>query len=365
MVNRKSKRGSKTELSLTAWNPRLRRPNKKLGRWSIVGGNFLLLLIIAVFILVNRSASQTVRSSTINSAIATAGSLSSPLDQLSSAQIALQVAQMTRVPELTAARNQVDSEMAILNTVPIDSAYLSKPQIVSTSLKSRYDIKHYKVQPGDTADTVAAKFHLTVASITGSNGLFSSALTPGADILIPPGNGLVYKVKSGDSVNGIVNKYAADKSLFISVNDAERGLVPGSYIWIPNVAVPTFAPAAPIFGFAVASFSPDYGYNGYDYGYCTYYVASKIAVPSNWGNANTWDNYARVTPGWAVSLVPSVGAIGQTDRGGLGHVAVVSAVSADGTMIKYSDMNGLAGWGSVGYSGWTPASRFEHYIVRQ
>jgi surface antigen len=129
--------------------------------------------------------------------------------------------------------------------------------------------------------------------------------------------------------------------LFVSVNDAERGVVAGSYVWIPNVAMPTvtrFASAS----FRVASFSPNYGFNGYDYGYCTYYVASRIAVPSNWGNANTWDNYARVTPGWAVVLTPS-----------------------DGTMIKYSDMNGLAGWGRVGYSDWVSASRFEHYIVHQ
>jgi len=150
------------------------------------------------------------------------------------------------------------------------------------------------------------------------------------------------------------------------VNDAEKGLTPGSYVWIPNVA----APAAPSYvataaSFRVASFSPNYGFNGYDYGYCTYYVASRIPVPSNWGNANTWDNYARVTPGWAVSLTPSVGAVAQTDRGSEGHVAVVEAVSADGSMIKYSDMNGLAGWGRVGYSDWTSASHFEHYIVRQ
>jgi surface antigen len=119
--------------------------------------------------------------------------------------------------------------------------------------------------------------------------------------------------------------------------------------------------------FRVASFSPNYsGFNGYDYGYCTYYVASVIAVPSNWGNANTWDNYARVTPGWAVSLTPIKGAIAQTDRGGLGHVAIVTDATADGMMIKYSDMNGLAGWGRTGTTpDWVSASRFEHYIVRQ
>jgi len=273
---------------------------------------------------------------------------------------------MTKVPELTAVRNQADSEVALLANIPTDTHALTKPQIVSTSQKSRYDIKHYVVQAGDTADSVATKFGLTVASITGSNNLNSSTLKPGSTILIPPGNGLVYQVKSGDTVSSIVNRYGADSDLFISVNDAENGVSAGNYVWIPNVAVPAFSRYASAGAtLRVASFSPNYGYNGYDYGYCTYYVASRIAVPSNWGNANTWDNYARATPGWAVVLTPVPGAIAQTDRGGLGHVGIVSEVSADGTMIKYSDMNGLAGWGRVGYSDWTSASRFEHYIVRQ
>jgi surface antigen/LysM repeat protein len=365
LINRLTKKGSRAELSLAALNPKQRvSGRRRFGRWSIVGGNMLLLVIISVFLLVNRSASQTVRSSTVSSAVATAGSLSSPLDQLSSSQIAFTAAQMTKVPELTAVRNQADSEVALLSNVPTDTQSLSKPQIISTSQKSRYDIKKYVVQPGDSADSVAAKFNLTVSSITGSNNLNSSVLKPGTTLQIPPGNGLVYQVKAGDTVGSIVNKYGADNDLFVSVNDAERGVITGSFVWIPNVAVPTVTSFASV-SFRVASFSPNYGFNGYDFGYCTYYVASRIAVPSNWGNANTWDNYARVTPGWTVVLTPSAGAIAQTDRGGLGHVAVINEVSADGSMIKYSDMNGLAGWGRVGTSDWVSASRFEHYIVHQ
>jgi surface antigen len=367
LINRNSKKSSKTELSLAAFVPKPKsRKRRRLGRWSIISGNLLLLIIISVFLLVNRSASQTVRSSTVNSAVTTAGSLSSPLDQLSSSQIAFTAAQMTRVAELTAVRNQADSEIAILSNVPTDNQALAKPQIISTNQKSRYDIKRYVVQPGDTADTLGSKFGLTAASITGSNNLTSSTLKVGTTLLIPPGNGLVYQVKAGDTVASIINKYGADNDLFVSVNDAEKGVSSGSYVWIPNVAVPVVTRfASTSSNFKVASFSPNYGFNGYDYGYCTYYVASRVAVPSNWGNANTWDNYARVTPGWSVSLTPVPGAVAQTDRGGLGHVALVSEVSADGTMIKYSDMNGLAGWGRVGYSDWVSASHFEHYIVHQ
>jgi LysM repeat protein len=192
LLNRISKRSSKAELSIAAFTPKLKsRKKRRLGKWSIVSGNLLLLIIISVFLLVNRSASQTVRSSTVNSAVTTAGSLSSPLDQLSSSQIAFTAAQMTKVPELTAVRNQADSEAALLSNVPTDNQALSKPQIISTNQKSRYDIKRYVVQQGDTADSLASKFGLTATSITGSNNLTSSTLKAGTTLLIPPGNGLV------------------------------------------------------------------------------------------------------------------------------------------------------------------------------
>jgi len=44
-------------------------------------------------------------------------------------------------------------------------------------------------------------------------------------------------------------------------------------------------------------------------------------------------------------------------------VAVVDEVNADGTMIKFRDMNGVAGWGAVGYSGWVPTSTYPNYIT--
>jgi surface antigen/LysM repeat protein len=315
--------------------------------------------------MVNRSTSGTIRSNTINSATATASSLTSPLDQLSSSQIALQTAQMIRLPERTAIQNQADSESALLSFIPNDQTTLTKPQIVSTALKSKYDIIYYKTKKGDTVDKLADKFKLTVGSITGSNALVGTALDPGITLVIPPANGIVYKVQSSDTVSSIINKYGANRSLFISVNDTELGLRKGSYVWIPNVSVPGAALAAATYtpSYSTYNYLPTYGYNGYDYGYCTWYVASKVSVPSNWGNANTWDDYARRTPGWAVSLSPRPGAIAQSDAGWEGHVGIVEAVS--GNKYKYSDMNGLAGWGRVGYSDWVVApGRYQHFIYK-
>lgn len=56
----------------------------------------------------------------------------------------------------------------------------------------------------------------------------------------------------------------------------------------------------------------------------------------NWGNANTWDDYAR-SAGYSVNNTPSVGAVAQTDAGPFGHVAVVEAVQ--GSSVVVSEMN--------------------------
>ena len=327
---------------------------------GLIGGNFLLLLVVVIFILANRSASQTVRASTLSSATATAASTPNPIDTLSSAQIALTAAQLTNLPELTAIHNQADSDSLTLAVVPNDSSSLAKPQLISAGGKSRAEIIHYITRPGDTVDSLSKKFGVTPDSIKWSNNVSSNSLTANLHLVIPPMNGIVYTVKSGDTPSSLAGRYQADESLIIGINDAEiGGLKPGEQIIIPNGKIATVALSYGSYSFS--SFTASYGGNGYDYGWCTYYVATRVAVPNNWGNADTWDDYARLS-GWIVSSIPRAGAIAQTDSGWGGHVAYVESVSADGSMIKYSDMNGIAGWGAVGYSGWVPASTFPHYI---
>ncbi|HEX5394800.1 MAG TPA: LysM peptidoglycan-binding domain-containing protein [Candidatus Saccharimonadales bacterium] len=343
--------------------PQLYRPpaldkksKRRLIRWGIVAGNLVLLLIVALFIMSNRSASHTIRSNTLNSAVSTASSLPSPLDELSSAQIALNAAQMADLSELTAIRNQADSDSLLLSMIPNDSTVLAKPQVVATAQKSKYDIIHYTTQSGDTVSKLAKKFGVSTNSIRWSNSLAGDNISAGVKLVIPPVDGVVYKVKSGDTPASLAQRYRSDERQIILYNDAEiSGLKAGELIIIPNGKVQVAV--------SYGSFAASYGGNGYDYGYCTWYVANKVPVPTNWGNANTWDDYARLS-GWTVSSVPKAGAIAQSDRGWAGHVAYVEAVSADGSQIKYSDMNGLAGWGRVGFSGWVPSTYFGHYIYR-
>ncbi|GAC1498740.1 MAG: hypothetical protein NVS1B10_00760 [Candidatus Saccharimonadales bacterium] len=350
---------------------------KRAIRIGLVSSNLLILAIVLVFVLQNPKSTSAVTPSILTS---TKTVSANPLDQVSSADIALTVARMSSLPETTAVTNQAQSQAAEVATAVSNNNVITKPQVVQTALKSSADIKDYTTQPGDTVTIIASKFGVTSDSIKMSNNLTSDSVSIGAKIVIPPVNGLVYTVSSSDTADTLAAKYHANKDKIVAYNDAEiKGLNPGQRIIIPDAVAPVAVAAAPVAvtkritastiaagGASAGAFAwgnaPVYGSNGYDFGYCTWYVATQIPVPSNWGNANTWAYYAP-SSGWSVSKRPVPGSIAQSTRGSEGHVAIVSDVSADGTMIKYSDMNGLAGWGRVGTTpDWVPASHFNNFI---
>jgi surface antigen len=340
---------------------------KRILRLSLLVSNIIILVIVLVVVV---QSSQSTTPTSVN-AVNSPDAVANPLDQLSSADIALTVARMESLPETTAITNQADTQAAELAMSSTSNSVVSKPQVVVTALKSRANIFYYVAQSGDTVTTVAAKFGVTTNSILWSNGLRSNTIAANQRLVIPPVTGIVYTVGAGDTPQSLAQKFSANQAQIIAYNDAEiSGLQTGEQILIPNGTEPS-TPVATVVtasedstGFPWGGSAPVYGANGYDYGYCTWYVASQIAVPNNWGNASSWAYYAALS-GWAVSPTPSVGAIAQTPyaAGGEGHVAIVTAVSADGSQIKFSDMNGIAGWGRIGYSGWEPASTFVNYIT--
>jgi surface antigen/phage tail protein X len=339
---------------------------KRLIGYSMLAFNSLVLAIIAFIVLQNSHTSGLALAPA--DAINPSGVVNNPLDQVSSDDIALTVAQMSDLPETTAIDNQVETQNADIAMSSTNDGVIAKPQVVATALKSRADIQTYVTQAGDTIDALASKFGVTSNSILWSNGLALGVnnLTPGTNLTIPPVNGIVYTVKAGDTPQSLATRYGANEADIVAYNDAEiSGLQPGEQIIIPN-GTPPAATATTAANIASSSFpwggdTPMYGYNGYDYGYCTWYVATQVSVPANWGNAATWAYYARLS-GWNVSSAPSVGAIAQTAdaAGGEGHVAMVTGVNPDGT-IDIRDMNGLAGWGRVG-AGTVPASEFQNFI---
>jgi len=173
-------------------------------------------------------------------------------------------------------------------------------------------------------------------------------------------NGIVYTVKPGDTIQSLATKYSANAAQLIAYNNAEiSGIQAGELIIIPDGQIQASLGTARASNLVSSgSYTPVYGNNGYAFGYCTWYVASQIPVPSNWGNANTWAYYSALS-GWTVSSTPTVGAIAQTSAGYAGHVAIVIGVG-DGT-VTISEMNATAGWDRVD-TRTVPTSAFPHYI---
>ncbi|MBC7581336.1 LysM peptidoglycan-binding domain-containing protein [Aeromicrobium sp.] len=325
---------------------------RRVLRAGFVALNALLLVGISFTVLHTRGSGA---SAVLSRSVSAEEALISPLDQVSSADIAVTVSRLGGMAESTAIKNQSDSDGVQAAAAPITNNVVAKPQVSATTFKSNKDIKSYTAVAGDTVTSIAAKFSVTSDSIKWSNSLTSDTIAAGTKLTVPPMGltGIVYTVKAGDTVDTIAAKYSADKAQLIAANDAEiTGIKVGEQIIIPNGQQPVVKPA-PVYsaaantgsGFAWGG-SAIYGYNGYDYGYCTWYVAQRRAaignpVPANLGNASSWGYIARGA-GMPTGSVPKQSAAVVTSTRGEGHVAFVEAVNEDGSVFL-SEMN-TAGW---------------------
>ncbi len=344
-------------------------------RYSLLALNVLLLGSIVIFVSQDNSSSN---GSSSNSASTTVqkDAPSDPLDQVSTADIAVNLAQMANLAETPAVTNQADSASIEL-AVPAQNIVIAKPQAVVTQLKSSKDILMYTVQNGETVASIAARFSVTSESILWSNNISGNVVAAGTKLVIPPVTGIVYTVKAGDTPDTLAQKYRANKDQIIAYNDAElSGLKVGQQIIIPDgQQIANSRGPYGAYGGSIAGFSAVYGYNGYDFGFCTWYVAKRRAdigrpLPSNLGDAWTWDDRAAAA-GISVNNMPTVGAaiVTNTSRRP-GHVAIVEAVNEDGSVwisemnsrgqVSMSNPASAGGWGRVDYK-LIPASAARGY----
>lgn len=300
----------------------------------------------------------------------------SVVDELSSSEVAAVVALTTNsmiAEEVVATAEQVDAGTGV--TVASDT-FISKPAAALTDDKSSVGVVRHDVAKGESLKEIAEQYGISVETLKWANGN-AEDITAGDKLRIPPVNGVLYTVKEGDSADDIASKFDADANRIVAFNDAElTGLKAGQKIMIPGgeKEAPTQAatsriyaaasqintPVAPSFaGSTSSSFLKHYSQipaNSYAAGWCTHWAAFRAAQLGNpvgkfWGNAISWPSSARGA-GFKVGGSPRVGSVGQAGN----HVVVVEAVK--GNQIKYSDMNGLAGWGNAAMSGWVPASSY-------
>jgi surface antigen len=320
--------------------------------------NVAIVIAVMAFVVGARNSGSEITATPLNNA--EDEKIADPLDKLSSADIAVNIAQLARLDEITAVANNADTVNSQLEIVPSDSQVVSKPQIVTTNIKSVSDIETYVAVEGDTVTSIAEKFGVSASSVRWSNDLTGDTVAVGTTLTIPPIDGLIYEVKDGDTPEKLAERYSSTAEKIIAFNDAEiDGLVAGEKIVIPGGEVP--APvrnSVPSYGGFRFGGSAIYGYNGYDYGYCTWYAANRRAevgkpVPANLGNASTWKVLAQ-RAGIPVGNTPQVNAVIWTPpRDYYGHVGFVEEVFADGS-VRISEMN-TRGWGVRSEKVLTPA----------
>jgi surface antigen len=284
--------------------------------------------------------------------------LGSTLDNATTASIAADIAgagDLMVDSAATKTATSVNQQVALLTS---DNGDLAKRQVVSTAGNPTRDVTTYLVVPGDTLSGVASKFNITTQTLEWANNLTDAdAIKPGQSLTILPVSGLLYTVQDGDTAASLASYYSSNAAQILSYNNAAAGLKPGTQIIIPDGVKPQPVQAvqAPVENLGVVASASvhtpvlthfAFSGNGYAFGYCTYYVASRRSVPSNWGNANQWYYNAQAS-GFSVGSTPVPGAIAWTGAGYYGHVAYVESVS--GNNVTISEMNFNGNWDKVTY----------------
>lgn len=130
----------------------------------------------------------------------------------------------------------------IANAVDTSGASSSSPEIssVSSPLPASGDgsnkIITYTVQPGDNISTIAEDNNISVNTILWANNLTKkSTIRIGQKLIILPISGVYYKVVSGDTLEGIVEKFKGDISDIKSFNGLDNDTLQiGETIVIPD-----------------------------------------------------------------------------------------------------------------------------------
>jgi surface antigen len=325
-----------------------------------------VLLLLAFVASISYKPSSTTASSESLGANETTADIAKPsVDQIAAASLAATTAQVADLAVADDASNAATTLTIKSEFAQQDESIITKPQTFEPT--SSDAIITYKTVVGDTVPSVAARYSVTGETLRWANNLTTDALVPGADMIVPTVDGVVYTVKSGDALDVIAQKYKSDKDRIVSKNNLElSGLVVGQRIVLPGGVLPEnerpgyVAPRRTVTtaGVAVAASNPMYtaqAGNRYTYGTCTWYAYNRRAqigrpIGSFWGNASSWA-YAGLASGHVVTRGnPGVGDIMQ-NGGGYGHVAVVESLSPDGG-VTVSEMNYYAnggGWNRISY----------------
>lgn len=134
------------------------------------------------------------------------------------------------------------AEFALQTQDQVDESgnLLEVENAVSQSFTQPVTYQNYKVRPGDTISGIASKFGLrNISTLISVNDIGNvRQLAAGQRLKIPSIDGIVYTVKSGDSLSSIVSKYGCKLDELLDVNElTSETLSKGQVLFIPGAAM--------------------------------------------------------------------------------------------------------------------------------
>ncbi len=118
---------------------------------------------------------------------------------------------------------------------------LTEVMVPGGSIPQRIQLYMYTVRSSDTLKTVAEKFGLKTDTLLANNDL-DDGLKPGQQIRILPTDGLIYKVKQGDTLDGVADYLRTSPQNIIDFkpNNVARGIAlqPGASLIVPGGSWP-------------------------------------------------------------------------------------------------------------------------------
>lgn len=113
--------------------------------------------------------------------------------------------------------------------------------------QERKDIIEYAIQAGDSLQTIAQNYSVSVNTLLWANDLTtSSTIKVGQTLVVLPIDGVLHIVKSGDTIGEIAKKYKVEQNNIITFNDLtnENDIYIGDILIVPAGVMPK--KAAPI-----------------------------------------------------------------------------------------------------------------------
>ena len=117
--------------------------------------------------------------------------------------------------------------------------------------KPRSSIVEYSVRGGETLSSIGKQFGIKIDTIKWANDMKNETIKPGQVLKIPPINGIVHKVSSGETIYSIAKKYQTNpqKIANFPFNDFVDldtfSLSPGQILYVPDGVPVEVKPVVP------------------------------------------------------------------------------------------------------------------------